>query len=622
MSVLNKIEYPKDIRNKSISELQVLAGEIREKILEITSENGGHLASNLGVVELTIALHYAFKTPRDKIVWDVSHQCYTHKILTGRKESIKALRLVNGCCGFTSRNESVYDIFGAGHAGTAVSAALGLAVARDKFKKKHKIVAVLGDGSLTNGISLEGLNNVTNTTKDLVIILNDNKMSISENVGGLTRHLNNLIQKRGYNRFRNYVKNRIARIPEIGNRLVKWVDRIEEGIKSMFVPGAFFEELGIRYIGPIDGHNIANMIQTFSLIKEFDTPVVVHVITEKGRGFKPAELSPERFHGLGKFDPGTGEVIKEDNSSLTFSDAFGEAVINLGTKHKDVVAITAAMCSGTGLKRFAEKFPDRFFDVGIAEEHAVVFSAGMAADGLRPVFTVYATFLQRALSSVYHDICIQKLPVIICTDRTGIVDDGPTHHGIYDLSYLRVLPNISIIYPSTKEEMNLFLELAYESKSPVIIRYPKTSINGSYEFHQEKYAWGKSLCLKEGTDVSIWAMGAEYQTAFKVAQLLEKEKISIEIINPLFIIPFDSDKLRQIAPAKLIVSIEDNTVVGGLSSIIDEILINTEHKKVLHFGWGSEVIPHGTVKGIKKSFGFTPENIAFEINKFLHTGKI
>ena len=617
MSILDNIRYPKDIRTKSISELQSLAGEIRERILEITSRNGGHLASNLGVVDLTIALHYAFKTPRDKIVWDVSHQCYAHKILTGRKEFINTLRLDKGCCGFTSRSESLYDVFGAGHAGTAVSSALGLAVARDKFHKKHKIVAVLGDGSLTNGISLAGLNNVAPTTKDMVIILNDNKMSIAENVGGLTRHLNNLIQKRGYNRFRNYIKNRIARIPEIGERLVKWVDRIEEGIKSMLVPGAFFEELGIRYIGPIDGHNIANMIQTFSLIKEFDTPVVVHVITEKGRGFKPAELSPERFHGLGKFDPCTGEVIKKENSSLTFSDAFGESVTNLGTKHQDVVAITAAMCSGTGLNKFAEKFPDRFFDVGIAEEHAVVFAAGMAANGLRPVFAVYATFLQRALSSIYHDICIQNLPVIICADRAGIVEDGPTHHGIYDLSFLRTLPNISIIHPSTKEEMDLFLELAYESKSPVIIRYPKASINGSYEFHAEKYSWGKSLCLKEGADVSIWVTGAEYHTAFKVAELLEKEKISTEIINPLFIVPFDTDALKEAASAKLIVTIEDNAIIGGLASIIDETLINSERKGVLHFGWGNGIIPHGTVNGIKKNFGLTPDKITFEIKKLL-----
>lgn len=618
MKVLDNIRYPKDIRNKSIPELQALAGEIREKILEVTSKNGGHLASNLGVVDLTIALHYAFKTPRDKIVWDVSHQCYAHKILTGRKEFIKTLRMDNGCCGFTSRNESLYDVFGAGHAGTAVSSALGLAAARDKFHKKHKIVAVLGDGSLTNGISLEGLNNVTATTKDLIIILNDNKMSIAENVGGLTRHLNNLIQKRGYNRLRNYIKNRIARIPKVGEQLVKWVDRIEEGIKSMLVPGAFFEELGIRYIGPIDGHNIANMIQTFSLIKEFDTPVVVHVITEKGRGFKPAELSPEQFHGLGKFDPCTGEVIKKENSSLTFSDAFGESVTNLGTKHQNVVAITAAMCSGTGLNKFAEKFPNRFFDVGIAEGHAVVFAAGMAANGLRPVFAVYATFLQRALSSVYHDICVQNLPVIICTDRTGIVDDGPTHHGIYDLSFLRTLPNISIIYPSIKEEMDLFLELAYESNSPVIIRYPKASINGSYEFQPEKYAWGKSLCLKEGTDVSIWVTGAEYQTAFKVAELLEKEKISAEIINSLFIVPFDSDILKKAAAEKkLIVTIEDNMIVGGLASIVDEILINSEHKGVLHFGWGNGIIPHGTVNRIRKSFGLIPDKIASEIKNFL-----
>ncbi len=620
MPILDRIDFPSDLKRIAVSQLEPLAGEIREKIIETTSKNGGHLASNLGIVELTIALHYVFNTPNDKIVWDVSHQCYSHKILTGRKDFISTLRQDDGCMGFTSRIESEYDIFGSGHAGTAISAALGMAAARDRRKGQENIIAVVGDASLTNGISLEALNNVSTTTKNLIIILNDNKMSIDENVGSLTRHLNNLIQKRGYNRFRNYIKNRLAEIPKIGKKLYNFVNRFEEGIKSMIVPGAFFEGLGLRYIGPIDGHNIEGLINTFSLIKEFDSPVFLHVLTGKGKGFKPAELCPDKYHGLGKFDPQTGEVIKKENGSPTFSEAFGDAIVTLGTKHDDVVAITAAMCSGTGLVKFEDKFPDRFFDVGIAEGHAAVFAAGLAVNGLRPVFAVYATFLQRAMSSLYHDVCIQNLPVIICADRSGIVDDGPTHHGIYDLSYIRTLPNISIIYPSTSEEIELLMEMAYQSKSPVVIRYPKSSIKEyPIEFDNKNYSWGKSITLREGRDVSIWTTGVEYFTALKTAEILSKDNIEAEIINTLFIKPFDQKRLIESAHKQLIVTIEDNAIIGGLASIVDEILIHIGHREVIHFGWPDKIIPHGTVNGIKTKEGLTPEAIAKSIkNKLLN----
>lgn len=614
MSILDSIKYPNDLKNKSISELETLAIEIRDLILQVTSTNGGHLASNLGVVELTIALHYAFNTPEDHLIWDVSHQCYAHKILTGRKDFIRTLRQDEGCLGFTSRTESEFDTFGSGHAGTAISAALGISAARDRLKTREKVIAIVGDASLANGISLEALNNVATTTKNLIIVLNDNKMSIGKNVGSLTKHLNKLIQKRGYNRFRNYIKNYLMNIPRIGKKIVEVVNRLEEGIKSMIVPGAFFEGLGLRYIGPIDGHDIASLIQTFSLIKDFDTPVFLHVLTGKGRGFKPAEMYPDKYHGLGKFDPCTGEVIKKGDGALSFSEAFGNAVVKLGTNHNDVVAVTAAMCSGTGLGKFAETFPDRFFDVGIAEGHAAVFSAGLAVKGLRPVFAVYATFLQRAMSSLYHDICIQNLPVIICADRAGIVDDGPTHHGIYDLSYLRTLPNLTIIYPSTSEEMEYLMELAYQSKSPVVIKYPKASIRPyPIEFKKENYTWGKSLTLKQGKDLSIWTSGAEYYTALKIAEILSKNNIETEIVNTLFMKPFDSEKLISTASERHLVSLEDNAVIGGLASTIDEILANIRHKGVTHFGWNDKIIPHGTVAGIRKKEGLSIESISEKI---------
>lgn len=623
MPILDGVNFPSDLRHKTISQLETLATEIRERILEVTSENGGHLASNLGIVELTIALHYEFNTPEDKIVWDVSHQCYAHKILTGRKDFIRTLRQDGGCSGFTSISESKYDAFGSGHAGTAISAALGIAAARDRKKGHEKVIAVVGDASLANGISLEALNNVATTTKKLIIVLNDNKMSIDENVGSLTKHLNNLIQKRGYNRFRNYLKNRLADIPGIGKKIYNFINRVEEGIKSMIVPGAFFEELGLRYIGPIDGHNIESLIHSFSVIKEFDSPVLLHVLTGKGKGFKPAEMYPDKYHGLGKFDPCTGEVIKKNNGSLSFSEAFGNAVVSLGKKHEDVVAITAAMCSGTGLGKFSAEFPKRFFDVGIAEGHAVVFAAGLAVNGLRPVFAVYATFFQRAMSSLYHDICIQNLPVIICTDRSGIVDDGPTHHGIYDLSYIRALPNLSIIYPSTAEEMELLLEMAYQSKSPVVIKYPKSSIKPyPIDFDEKNYFWGKSITLRGGRDISIWAMGTEYLTALKVAEVLSKENIETEVINALFVKPFDKERLIESADKQLIATIEDNSISGGLASIVDEILVNVKHGEVIHFGWTDKIIPHGTVSGIKTKEGLSPEMIAESIkNKLLAKSK-
>jgi len=612
MKILNKLDKTLKIKNLSQIELKILALELRKELVKVVSLNGGHLASNLGVVELTMALHYCFDFPHDKIVWDVSHQTYVHKLLTGRRESMQRLRQLDGCAGFASKDESEYDTFGAGHAGTAISAALGLAAARDLQKGKEKIIAVLGDGALSCGISYEGLNNIANVTKNMIIILNDNQMSISENVGGMTSYLNNIIQRPGYNKLRSKYKELILRIPKIGTKIRKTVDKLEELAKGIFVPGLFFEELGIRYIGPVNGHDLPTLIKTLTLIKEFDSPVIIHAITEKGKGYKPAEKFPEKFHGLGKFDPKTGDLCNVC-STPTYSSAFGEAVVDLADKYSNVVAITAAMTCGTGLKKFATKYPGRFYDVGIAEEHAVIFAAGLAANGIRPVFAVYSTFLQRSLSSIYHDICIQNLPVIICADRSGIVEDGPTHHGIYDISYLHSIPNLTIFFPATKEDLFNSLEKAYLLSSPVLIKYskgniPNFSINEKYEIEP-----GKSHIIKHGNDVSIWALGSECHTAFKVAEILKKYKIDAEIINVLSLKPFDKRQLVETAKKKMIVTLEDNVLLGGLASVTTQTLINVPHKKIISVGWDDSVIPYGPPEKVKQKFKFTPESIAEQI---------
>ena len=611
MSTLNNIKSPADLKKIKKSELDKLAREIRKRIITVTSKNGGHIASNLGAVDLTLALHYAFDMPKDKILWDVSHQSYTHKIITGRNDFFASLRQDNGCLGFTSQQESEYDVFGAGHAGTAISAALGMAAARDRQNGHEKIIAVLGDGSLSCGVSLEGLNNVTEITKDLIIVLNDNKMSISKNVGGITSYLNNIILRRDYNRFRNTLRNIILKIPRFGGKIRKTIGKIEAATKSILVPGVLFQELGIRYIGPIDGHNIEDMIRTFALIKELDTPVVVHLITEKGKGYGPAKRNPEKFHGIDKFNTVTGKSINKKNT--TYSSIFGSSIINLAEKKEDIVAITAAMSSGTGLTEFSNKFPDRFFDVGIAEEHAIVFAAGMASHGLKPVVAIYSTFLQRALGCIFHDICLQNLPVIICADRSGIVDDGPTHHGIHDVSYLRTLPNISILYPVNGFELDTMLNMAYRQNSPVIIRYPRGEVPSARQYKTSSIKWGKAVTVKEGENISIWATGPECITALKVADILKHSKLNAEVVNTLFLRPFDKQKLLSAAKGKHIVTIEDNLICGGLGSTIDELLINSEHKKILHFGWQDEIVPHGTTNGIKERAGFTPEKIADKI---------
>ena len=608
--ILDKIKSPRDLKQLNSEEREKLASEIRVELLDVISRNGGHLAPNLGVVELTIALHTAFNMPEDKIIWDVSHQGYTHKLLTGRKEFFRTLRQDDGCCGFLTRDESEYDSFGAGHAGTAISAALGFAAARDARNGKEKIVAVVGDGSLNCGITLEGLNNVSETTRDFIVVLNDNKMSISKNVGAMAQYLNRIITGKGYNRFKIFMRELVRKIPVFGERMVRRIRRLEEATKSIFVHGVIFEELGFRYIGPVDGHNTEELIRIMEVVKGFDQPALVHVVTEKGHGYKFAEDSPERFHGLSCFDPDTGASINSKEPA-TFSSIFGETACELAENNDKIVAITAAMSSGTGLSRFAELFPKRFFDVGIAEEHAVVFAAGFATQGFRPIVAMYATFMQRALDYVLHDICLQNLPVILCLDRAGAVDDGPTHHGIYDLAFFRTLPNMVVMQPRNGDELRAMLHKASTMNCPVTIRYPRAAC-GTYtpDSPPEKIETGRAELLKKGAGIAIWALGSECATALAVSELLEKEGVSTTVVNTRFIKPFDFSLLEEQARSMPIATIEDSVISGGLAATVDQILADRTHKALMHFGWKDEIIPHGTVAGIREKFNLTPEKIS------------
>jgi 1-deoxy-D-xylulose-5-phosphate synthase len=613
--ILSKIGSPSDLKKLNIKEKELLASEIRKELIDVISENGGHLAPNLGVVELTIALHSVFNMPTDKILWDVGHQGYVHKILTGRCEFFKTLRKDDGCLGFLSREESEYDSFGAGHAGTAISAALGFAAARDINKGSEKVIAVVGDGALNCGTSLEGLNNVVETTDDFIIVLNDNKMSISRNVGGMARYLNRLISARRYNKLKAVLRKMVRSIPIIGDEITRKIAKLEEAAKSMFVPGVIFEELGIRYIGPVDGHDINELIRTFNVIKEFSRPIILHVITEKGRGCEYAAASPEKFHGLSCFNPKSGNVL--NSSPKTYSQAFGENLCYLAENYNDVIGVTAAMCSGTGMKVFAEKYQERFFDVGIAEEHALLFVAGMAAAGKKCIIALYASFMQRALDYVMHDICLQNLPVIICLDRAGIVDDGPTHHGIHDLSFLKILPNISILAPYDELEMKEIMSAAYKHNGPVVIRYPRGVIPSLRRKKIKKFQWGKAEIIEEGQDVILWGMGREVETALEISKIISKKGYSVGVVNTRFIKPFDSELLKQQAKKALICTIEDCQIEGGLGGIVDSHLVSEKHSGVLHFGWDDSIIPHGTIKGIREKYNLTADKIAENIIKKL-----
>ena len=610
--ILDNISSPEDLKALAPRQLTALCSELRETIIDTVSKNGGHLAPNLGVVELTVALHSVFNMPEDKIVWDVGHQSYVHKLLTGRRDRFHSIRTDNGLSGFTLREESEFDCFSSGHAGTAISAAMGFAAARDARNGSEHVIAVVGDGSLICGLSLEALNNVRSSCRNLIIIVNDNKMSISKSVGAIPNYLNRIITGRSYNHFKAFAKMAVQRMPS-GSDIIGGIQKLEEATKSLFVPGVFFEEMGLRYVGPINGHKLPELIETFNRVKDFNRPVIVHVITEKGAGCEYAKEAPEKFHGVSSFNPHTGHS-EHASSGINFSAAFGASMIELAEKDPEVVAITAAMRSGTGLLKFSEQFPDRFFDVGIAEEHGLTFAGGLAAGGMRPVVALYATFLQRGLDCVFHDICLQNLPVIICADRAGIVEDGPTHHGIYDESFLLSMPRLSVLAPKNETELKAMLFAAYEQKTPVAIRYPRgaSKIN---DLPVPALEWGKAEVVRDGSDLAIWAVGREVRTALEAAGILG---CSCRIVNTRFLKPFDKALFLSDAAKMPIFTIEDNLEGAGLDSIEDKLLLNAGHHGVHHFAWPADkIIPHGTQSCLREKFGMTPKAIACKIRMIL-----
>ena len=611
-SLLDTIKAPAELRSLSIAELEGLAGEIRALIISTVSQTGGHLAANLGVVELTIALLRTFDPPADKIIWDVSHQGYTYKILTGRRARFGTLRQYGGLSGFLRRDESEYDAFGAGHSGTAVSAALGMAVARDRRGGAEHVVAVLGDGSAGCGISFEALNHVASTTKRLVVILNDNEMSIAKNVGAMARYMGGLLASPRYNRWKRSVESLATKLRMGAFRTAYY--RLEEAIKSIFLRSVIFEELGLRYIGPIDGHSLHALLDALSIARESDRPILLHVSTEKGKGYSFAEEHPEKWHGAPKFDVVSGEPVAPPDKPM-YSTVFGSALARLAAEDKRIVAITAGMAAGTGLAEFARQYPDRFFDVGISEEHAVIFAAGLAAEGMKPVFAVYSTFLQRGVDCVIHDVCLQGLPVVFCIDRAGIVgDDGPTHHGVFDIPLLRPVPGLAIMQPKDEAELANMLYTALRLGGPAVIRYPRGGGPGvRVPAAFTDIPVGKAEVLRPGGGVQMWALGDMLPLAQEASDLLAREHgTKAGIVNARFIRPLDESLLReQAADARLFVTLENGVLAGGFGSYVEEVIRGKGFGgRVLKFGWPDEFIPHGSQEKLMDRYGLTPPAIA------------
>ena len=604
----------------SLPELQQLAAEIRALILATVARNGGHLAPSLGTVELTLALFSVFDFDYDKIVWDVGHQAYTHKILTGRRDKFHTLRKKGGLSGFPRRAESEFDAFGVGHASTSISAALGLLIAEELQKNFGRIVAVIGDGALTGGEAFEALNHAGQLKKKLLVILNDNEMSIAKNVGALSEYLSEVRLAPRYQRakrdFEAFVKS--LPLPDIGDKILQAAHSVRYGLKSAIVPGTIFEALGFTYLGPVDGHDIRAMQDIFSRVSVLDEPVLIHVHTTKGKGYAPAEKLPEKFHGVGKFDEVTGEVFKKA-SAPSYTEIFGKALVDCGRADEKIVAITAAMPAGTGLKSFAEKFPRRFFDVGIAEEHAVTLAAGMAAGGLRPVVAIYSTFIQRAYDQILHDVCLQKLPVVFCLDRAGLVgEDGATHHGVFDLAFLRTIPRLNILAPKDENELRRMLFAAVARKEPTAIRYPRgAGLGVEVETVPKNLPWGKSELLREvdGAEVSIFAVGSMVSVAVAAAELLAEKNILANVVNARFVKPLDAEILaREARAAKVLATVEEGTLSGGFGSAVAEFLADADiSTRLVRFGISDEFVEHGSRAELLAECGLTAEQICGRI---------
>ncbi len=601
--ILEKIDYPEDLKPLRIEDKKILAKEIREKIINTVSETGGHLASNLGVVELTIALHSVFNTPLDKIIWDVGHQTYVHKILTGRKNKLDSLRKMNGIAGFPKTTESVYDNFNTGHSSTSISVALGMARARDIKCESNKIIAVIGDGALTGGMALEALNDVGSSNTNMIVVLNDNEMSISKNVGGISMMLSKLRTKSVYVNTSLKGKKLIGNIPFVGKKVVKLVQRAKRGIKQLVIPKMYFEDIGFRYLGPVDGHNIEKLENILNICKNQEGPILVHVLTKKGKGYKPAEENPDRFHSTSKFNIENGERLGKSNKD--YSKIFGEKLVQIAKGNPKIVAITAAMKDGTGLTEFAKKYPSRFFDVGIAEQHAVGLAAGMAKAGLIPVVPLYSSFIQRAYDQLVHDVAIQNLPVVICADRAGIVgNDGETHQGLLDMSFTNTIPNFNIMAPKDFNELEKMLEFAINLNKPVLIRYPRGGEEMAFESCEE-IECGKAEILEQGNDIAIIAIGKMVSKAMQVSEELKKNGITTTIINARFLKPLDKDTiLRNIVGIKKVVTIEDGTIVGGLGDQVEHLLLeNKLYIDLEKFAYPDEFVKHGNVGEIEEKYG-------------------
>jgi 1-deoxy-D-xylulose-5-phosphate synthase len=573
-SILSRIQSPQDLKKLDLAQLELLAREIREKIIEQVSFSGGHLSSNLGTVELTLALHYVFHAPHDCILWDVSHQSYTHKLITGRKEEFQKLREAGGLSGYTSREESVFDVSSMGHSSVALSQALGMRTARDLMGKNHKIVAVMGDGSLTGGVAFEALNNAGLLKKDLILILNDNEHSISPNVGAMAKYLAKLRASRRYQNLKMTATAFLKRFPKFGTWALRNIEKLKVVLKAVLLPSLLFESFGFSYLGPIDGHDLKALIEVLSQAKNFSTPVIVHVVTTKGKGYPPAEKDPVFFHSAPPFYVDSGKA--KIQSQRTFTDVVSETLADLGTKRKDFVCITAAMADGTGLKKFAQLFPERFFDVGIAEQHAVSFAAGLSLGGLKPVVAIYSTFLQRGFDQLIHDICLQKLPAVFLIDRAGVVPgDGPTHQGVFDLSFLRIMPDLSVLTPSSGAELKDMIYTALTRPEPVAIRYPKAALpDPDLSFLDYSFIpWGQGQCLEEGEDVSILAWGPLLREAEKAGEILRAEGLRVGIYNLRFLKPLDEELiLKAYRESHLIVTLEENLIQGGAGSAVLEFL--------------------------------------------------
>ncbi|HSL88616.1 MAG TPA: 1-deoxy-D-xylulose-5-phosphate synthase [Ignavibacteriaceae bacterium] len=625
--VLSKVNYPSDIKGLSVHELKVLCQDIRNYLVDTISEIGGHFGGGLGTVELTVAIHKVFNTPYDQVVWDTGHQAYPHKILTGRKEALKKIRRLNGISGFLKRSESEYDSFGAGHASTSISAALGMAAARDIKEENRKVIAIIGDGAMTGGMAYEAMNNSGVLKSDLIVVLNDNRMSIAPNVWQISNYFTEMIAHPDYNKFKGQIWDLTGKLDHFGDRLRKIAARLETGIKAVITPGMLFEALGFRYFGPVNGHNIHQLVKLFEQVKELKGPILIHAITEKGKGYKPAEGHWQRLHASTPFDKVTGKAIKKGSAPASYTKIFGEALVQIVKDNSKVVGITGAMPDGTGLDILQKECPDNYFDVGIAEEHAVTFSAGMATQGIIPVVAIYSTFMQRAIDQIVHDVSLQKLHVVFAMDRAGLVGaDGPTHHGTFDITYLRMIPDMVIMAPKDESELRdmLFTAVQY-GKGPIALRYPRGNALG-VELKEgfDLIEIGKAERLTKGKDVAILALGSMVDYSLKAAEKLALDGIECDLINMRFAKPLDTDLLDDIAARHTkIITVEENSLPGGFGSGVVEYFADNNYKNdILRIGIPDKYVDHGTQEELHHLLGIDPDGIAEKVKTFYSSKRI